>query len=168
MLPWSRAPCAPVPSSRPGCPTSSTAAPTPRLAPATRFTRSPPTRASTTGPPSSAASSPTAAPRYWASSSPPSAASARSDRRLTVGNLTIMRYHRHLLAFAVLTLSPVAAGAVRAADAKPVRVGVLGLDNYQAVAYTELFNDPKASGDLAGVRVVAAFPGTASEDLPES
>src|SRR5437667_7198337 len=53
-------------------------------------------------------------------------------------------------------------------DAKPVRVGVLGLDNYQAVAYTQLFNDPKASGDLAGVRVVAAFPAAASEDIPES
>src|SRR5580700_5005828 len=53
-------------------------------------------------------------------------------------------------------------------DAKPVRVGVLGLDNYQAVAYTQLFNDPKATGDLAGLRVVAAFPAPASEDIPES
>lgn len=57
---------------------------------------------------------------------------------------------------------------VLADDTKPVRVGVLGLDNYQAVAYTQLFNDPKASGDLAGLRVVAAFPGSASEDIPES
>ena len=45
---------------------------------------------------------------------------------------------------------------------------MLGLDNYQAVAYTQLFNDPKASGDLAGLRVVAAFPGSASNDIPES
>lgn len=51
---------------------------------------------------------------------------------------------------------------------KPVRVGVLGLDNYQAVAYTQLFNDPKATGDLAGLRVVAAYAAPASKDIPES
>src|SRR5436309_16060150 len=63
-----------------------------------------------------------------------------------------------------LTLAP----GARADDPKPVRVGVLGLDNYQAVAYAQLFNDPKATGDLAGLRVVAAFPAAASEDIPES
>ena len=57
---------------------------------------------------------------------------------------------------------------VWAADPKPVRVGVLGFDNYQAVAYTQLFNDPKAAGELAGLRVVAAFPAPASADIPES
>lgn len=55
-----------------------------------------------------------------------------------------------------------------AGDKKPVRVGVLGLDNYQAVAYAQLFNNPKATGDLAGVKVVAAFPAEASADIPES
>jgi predicted dehydrogenase len=59
-------------------------------------------------------------------------------------------------------------GYAAAQDAKPVRVGVLGLDNYQAIAYTQLFNDPKAVGDLAGLRVVAAFPAAASADIPES
>jgi predicted dehydrogenase len=59
-------------------------------------------------------------------------------------------------------------GETWAADPKPVRVGVLGLDNYQAVAYTQLFNDPKATGDLAGLRVVAAYPAAASNDIPES
>src|SRR4029077_13088419 len=57
---------------------------------------------------------------------------------------------------------------ISAADPKPVRVGVLGLDNYQAVAYAQLFNDPKAAGDLAGVRVVTAFAAPASADIPES
>src|SRR3989442_70835 len=60
------------------------------------------------------------------------------------------------------------AGHTSAHDAKPVRVGVLGLDNYQALAYTQLFNDSKASGDLAGLRVVAAYPAAASEDIAES
>jgi hypothetical protein len=58
---------------------------------------------------------------------------------------------------AVLSLS--ATVDSHADEMKPVRVGVLGLDNYQAVAYTQLFNNPKASGDLVGVRVVAALSG---------
>src|SRR5262245_1495077 len=55
-----------------------------------------------------------------------------------------------------------------AQPAKPVRVGIIGLDNYQAVAYTQLFNAPKAKVDRAGLRVVAAFAGAASDDIPES
>lgn len=54
-----------------------------------------------------------------------------------------------------------------AAAAEPVRIGILGLDNYQGVAYTQSFNNPKAEGDLAGVRVVAALL-TPSADYPES
>ena len=60
------------------------------------------------------------------------------------------------------------ASSARAQDAKPVRVGVLGLDNYQAVAYTQLFNNPKATGDLSGLRVVAAYASPASDDIEES
>ncbi|MDX1948813.1 MAG: Gfo/Idh/MocA family oxidoreductase [Pirellulaceae bacterium] len=51
--------------------------------------------------------------------------------------------------------------------AEPVRIGVVGLDNYQAVAYTQLFNNPKAEGDLAGLKVTAAVP-LGSPDIPES
>src|SRR5437764_5096966 len=58
--------------------------------------------------------------------------------------------------------------SVLAADSPaPVKVGVIGLDNYQAVAFTQLFHDPKAAGDLAGIRVVAAFP-AGSPDIEES
>ena len=53
------------------------------------------------------------------------------------------------------------------AEPAPIKVGVIGLDNYQAVAFTELFHAPKAAGDLAGIRVVAAFP-AGSPDIPES
>jgi predicted dehydrogenase len=53
------------------------------------------------------------------------------------------------------------------AEKPPVRIGVLGLDNYQAVAYTQLFNNPKATGDLAGLRVVAAYP-VGSDDIADS
>lgn len=58
--------------------------------------------------------------------------------------------------------------SAHAQDVKPVRVGVLGLDNYQAVAYAQLFNNPKVSGDLSGLRVVAAYASPASDDIEES
>lgn len=63
-------------------------------------------------------------------------------------------------------------GSLPAADpppaAKPVvRVGILGLDNYQGVAYAQLFNNPQAEGDLAGLRVTAAYA-IGSDDYPDS
>lgn len=51
--------------------------------------------------------------------------------------------------------------------ADPVKVGILGFDNYQAIEYAAFFNNPKAEGDLAGLRVTAAYPVT-SPDYPES
>ena len=56
---------------------------------------------------------------------------------------------------------------VYADDAQTIKVGVIGLDNYQALAFTQLFHDPKATGDLKGFRVVAAFAG-GSRDIEES
>jgi len=67
------------------------------------------------------------------------------------------------LFFLVSLLIPCA--PLSAAD--PVKVGVIGLDNYQAVAFTQLFHAPKVEGDLAGIRVVAAFP-AGSPDIEES
>jgi len=54
-----------------------------------------------------------------------------------------------------------------ATAAEPLKVGVIGLDNYQAVAFTQLYHDAKAAGDLKGIRVVAAFP-AGSPDIDES
>src|SRR3954466_10352198 len=71
----------------------------------------------------------------------------------------MVRSLRLLLAFAF------SASGVTAAD--PIKVGVIGLDNYQAVAFTQLFHTPKVEGDLAGIRVVAAFP-AGSPDIEES
>jgi predicted dehydrogenase len=51
--------------------------------------------------------------------------------------------------------------------AESIKVGIIGLDNYQAVAFTQLFHDPKAAGDLAGLKVIAAFP-AGSPDIEES
>jgi predicted dehydrogenase len=51
--------------------------------------------------------------------------------------------------------------------AKRLRAGIIGLDTSHVVAFTKLLNDPKAKGDLAHVRVVAAYPG-GSPDIPAS
>jgi predicted dehydrogenase len=73
-----------------------------------------------------------------------------------------MMFHSSRLLPILLLLS-----AVRSAAAEPLKVGVIGLDNYQAVAFTQLYHDAKATGDLKGIRVVAAFPG-GSPDIEES
>jgi predicted dehydrogenase len=49
----------------------------------------------------------------------------------------------------------------------PLKAGMIGLDTSHVVAFTKLLNSGKAQGDLAGVRVVAAFPG-GSPDIPSS
>jgi predicted dehydrogenase len=78
-----------------------------------------------------------------------------------------MRNLRHFLALTAIVLA-CSAGVSQSQDTQPVRIGILGLDNYQAVAYTQLFNTPQAAEDLKGLRVVAALPGAASDDIPES
>src|SRR5688500_949766 len=45
------------------------------------------------------------------------------------------------------------------APPKPTRLGIIGLDTSHVIAFTQLLNDPDAEGELAGARVVAAFPG---------
>ena len=50
---------------------------------------------------------------------------------------------------------------------KPLRAGIIGLDTSHVIAFTQVVNDPKATGDLADVKIVAAFPG-GSPDLPSS
>lgn len=69
-----------------------------------------------------------------------------------------------LIAALFAVVLPRASGA---AEPKPLKVGIIGLDNYQAVAFTQLYHDPKATGDLKGIRVVAAYPG-GSPDIKES
>jgi predicted dehydrogenase len=52
-------------------------------------------------------------------------------------------------------------------EEKTLRAGVIGLDTSHAPAFAELLNGPKATGELAGVKVVAAYPG-GSKDVPAS
>jgi predicted dehydrogenase len=43
-------------------------------------------------------------------------------------------------------------------DQTPLRIGIIGMDTSHVPAFTKLFNDAEATGDLAGFRVVAGFP----------
>ena len=49
---------------------------------------------------------------------------------------------------------------------KQLRAGIVGLDTSHVPAFTKLFNNPKADGDLAGIKVVAGYPG--GTDMPAS
>jgi len=53
------------------------------------------------------------------------------------------------------------------AEEKVIRIGIIGLDTSHVPAFTKMFNDPKATGDLAGFKVVVGFPG-GSQDIPSS
>lgn len=47
-----------------------------------------------------------------------------------------------------------------------LRIGMIGLDTSHVPAFTRIFNNPEADGDLSGMRVVAAYPG--GTDIPPS
>ena len=66
-----------------------------------------------------------------------------------------------LLALFLAMVTPLAHAA------EPIKVGVIGLDNYQAVAFTYLFHRATEDEDLLGIKVVCAFPG-GSPDIEDS
>ncbi len=74
-------------------------------------------------------------------------------------------WHRLICAGIVLALAAQAASA--AAPAKRLRAGIIGLDTSHVVAFVDLLNNPKATGELAQMTVVAAYP-AGSPDLPIS
>ena len=64
---------------------------------------------------------------------------------------------RQLATFVAVVVLGICSSGHPVQAAEPVRVGILGIDNFGSVAYTEFLNHPKAEGDLAGARVVAAY-----------
>src|SRR4051812_46169120 len=71
--------------------------------------------------------------------------------------------------FALLAILGISSGfqSLRAQEnAKPIRVGMIGLDTSHVPAFTTILNNPKAEGDLAGIKVVAGYPG--GTDFPPS
>lgn len=75
-----------------------------------------------------------------------------------------MRHHRLLAVLSVISLLACSAAA---AEPKVLRAGMIGLDTSHCPAFVKALNDPKATGDMAGVKVVAAFPG-GTRDNPSS
>jgi predicted dehydrogenase len=51
-------------------------------------------------------------------------------------------------------------------NAAVLRAGMIGLDTSHVPAFTKIFNDPKATGDVAGIRVAVGYPG--GTDIPMS
>jgi hypothetical protein len=64
---------------------------------------------------------------------------------------------------AVVSVSPLSAAEQ---PGKVIRAGMIGLDTSHVPAFAILFNNPKTEGDLAGIRIVAAYPG--GTDIPAS
>jgi predicted dehydrogenase len=71
------------------------------------------------------------------------------------------------LSLAVLFLFALTAAIEAAEPEKTLRAGMIGLDTSHCGAFAQVLNDPKAAGDLAGVKLVAAYPG-GSWDVPSS
>ncbi|MDP3069184.1 MAG: Gfo/Idh/MocA family oxidoreductase [Opitutaceae bacterium] len=57
--------------------------------------------------------------------------------------------------------------ALGVASAADLRIGLIGLDTSHVIAFTKVYNDPKAPDHVPGGRVVAAFKG-GSADIPSS
>jgi hypothetical protein len=49
---------------------------------------------------------------------------------------------------------------------KTIRAGMIGLDTSHVPAFSKIFNNPKASGDVVGIKVVAGYPG--GTEIPAS
>lgn len=66
-------------------------------------------------------------------------------------------------ALLTLALAPIA----HADEDKVLRAGIIGLDTSHVIAFTKVFNNPEATGDIARIQVVAAYPG-GSPDIAAS
>ncbi len=73
---------------------------------------------------------------------------------------------KHVLPLVAALFLNLAGSAFSQDTLKPLRAGIIGLDTSHVPAFTKLFNNPKADGDLAGIKVVAGYPG--GTDMPAS
>jgi len=72
---------------------------------------------------------------------------------------------KHSLKLAVILLG-LSSSILGQETPKPLRAGIIGLDTSHVPAFTKLFNNPQADGDLAGIKIVAGYPG--GTDMPAS
>jgi len=75
--------------------------------------------------------------------------------------------NRRLFVIALAGATAVVAQEPKAEAGKTLRIGIIGLDTSHAIAFTKMLNDPKAKEDLAGCKVVAAYP-KGSPDIESS
>jgi predicted dehydrogenase len=75
----------------------------------------------------------------------------------------------HIIAIRGLMVLLLAVAACTPALAKEgvLRAGIIGCDTSHVIAFTDLLNDPSATGPLANVEVTVAYPG-GSPDIPAS
>jgi hypothetical protein len=69
-----------------------------------------------------------------------------------------------LLALVSLLFIEIAPGQEKGSET--LRAGIIGLDTSHVPAFTRIFNNPKASGDLVGIKVVVGYPG--GTEIPAS
>jgi len=71
---------------------------------------------------------------------------------------------------AILTISSLSSGLpsfhAQERPAATIRAGIIGLDTSHVPAFTKIFNEARAGSDLAGIKVVAGYPG--GTDFPAS
>src|SRR6188474_2188142 len=66
-----------------------------------------------------------------------------------------------------VTLAAIVLGVgLNARGADPIRAGMIGLDTSHVPAFAKIFNNPKATGDVAGFKVAAGYAG--GTDIPAS
>lgn len=72
-----------------------------------------------------------------------------------------MRFHPSCFVSLVLLAALAAPLTLSAAEpeSQPLRAGIIGLTTSHVIAFTNVLNNPEATGELADVRVTAAFPG---------
>lgn len=75
--------------------------------------------------------------------------------------------HRMYLAFALFACAAPLLARADEPDRDLIRVGIIGLDTSHVPAFAKTMNDPHAKADVAGCRVVAAYP-KGSPDIPSS
>jgi predicted dehydrogenase len=86
-------------------------------------------------------------------------------REIVMSKSSHHRSHRLFICATTIAVSTLCIAAVRAAE--EIRLGIIGLDTSHAIAFTELLNATNAPAELAGCRVVVAYP-PGSADIPSS
>jgi Oxidoreductase family, NAD-binding Rossmann fold len=73
---------------------------------------------------------------------------------------------RHIILLTIVGLFGSHLVQAQEPQVKTIRAGMIGLDTSHVPAFTRIFNNPKAAGDVAGIKVVAGYPG--GTDIPAS